>query len=216
MTENPQPSLDLELGGVRVAVTDLEHFVEADPRRGTSFISNFGTWHLAPPANVAMRSLQAHLEWSHDTGELFLIGALPIMGISELDVPPSLATAASLGAIGGGESVLVSRREVSPGLVREFFPAETVPVGTAVAVLAVIEHGWTAHEVLWGWHMRQHDPDGWQWLVHRLEAHRTASTEERGAAPNAVIQPCPPVDGPAAVDDHDDDGLPGVFGGRGR
>lgn len=177
MTDALQPSLDLLVGSVSVAVTDLEHFVEADPRRGISFISNFGTWRLGPPANIVMRSLLAHLEWSHETGELFLIGAVPVMGISELDVPPALATAASLGAIGGGESVRIDRHEVSPGLVREFFPAETVPAATAVAVLAVIEHGWTAHTVLWGWHHKQHDPNGWQWLVHRLEAHRTDGTE---------------------------------------
>ena len=177
MTDALPSSLDLHVGSVSVAVTDLEHFVEADPRRGTSFISNFGTWGLAPPANVVMRSLRAHLEWSHETGELFLIGAVPVMGMSKVDVPPAFATSAGLGSFGGGASVVVDRHEVSPGLVREFFAAETVPAGTAVAVLVVIEHGWTTHELLWGWHQKQHDTDGWQWLVQRLESHRAIGTK---------------------------------------
>lgn len=68
--------------------------------------------------------------------------------------------------------MLSNYREVSPGLVREFFPAETVPAGTAVAVLVSITHGWTVHETLWGWHIHQHHPDGWEWLLERLRTRR--------------------------------------------
>jgi hypothetical protein len=92
--------------------------------------------------------------------------------VGQVDVPAAFAAASSLGELTGGETVLASKHEVSPGLVREFFPAETVPAGTAVAVLAEIEHGWTAHQVLWGWHEHQHQPGGWDWLRQRLRAYR--------------------------------------------
>jgi hypothetical protein len=165
----------LDLGDVVVPVTTFEAFIADNPRRGTSFISNFGTWHLPSAAAASMRSPVTHLEWSHDTGELFLIGAVPVLGTGAVDVPPAFAAAASLGEVGGGETVLATKHEVSPGLVREFFPAETVPAGTAVAVLAVIEQGWTAHKVLWGWHEHQHSDDGWDWLLQHLRAHRIST-----------------------------------------
>jgi hypothetical protein len=174
VTDHCLPLLDL--GGASAPVTTLENYMQEDARRAEGFITNFGTWHLPPSAATVMRTLVAHLEWAHDTGELFLIGALPIIGEGSVDVPPALAASAALGSIGGGETVLSTYREVSPGLVREFFPAETVPAGTSVAVLATITHGWTVHEALWGWHIHQNNTGGWEWLLERLRAHRASAT----------------------------------------
>jgi hypothetical protein len=56
----------------------------------------------------------------------------------------------------------------SDGSIREFFPAMTLGEDTLAAVLAVVEHGPRVHELLWGWHLRQHRDDGWAWLTERL------------------------------------------------
>jgi len=166
----PRQLASLELDGARLWVYDLAEFNAADPKRVSSFSSNFGWWQV--PADVA-RSLamptlgKAALEWIHDTGELVLLGGVPTVGEISVDVPESVAAVGAVMPAFLGGTVGGVGRDVA-GNVRELFKSEVMPEGSRVALLAHIRHGPKAHEVLWGWHREHRKADGWRWLVDRL------------------------------------------------
>src|SRR5581483_2932501 len=70
----------IAVAGVGVEVVTLQAFLEADLRRASSFVTNFGNW--LPPADVtaSLHADRCRLEWIHDTGELVLLGGVPHVG----------------------------------------------------------------------------------------------------------------------------------------
>jgi hypothetical protein len=164
----------LRLGGDTVDVLAIEEFLLADERRLTTFVTNFGDWRLPPRAAEALASPVAHLEWFHDTGELVAIGGVPRRGEAIVPLPTAEGlleevTDVLAGPGGAPGAALPAPPELGVGVVREF-PAMVAPEGARVAVLAVIKQGPRVHELLWGWHRRHRDDDGWAWLLERLDA----------------------------------------------
>jgi hypothetical protein len=166
---NPAPVGSLQLDDVVLPIYELGAFNDADLRRVKSFVTNFGSWLL--PAGVAS-AMAVHdglgdLEWIHDTGELVLLGGVPTEGTISADVSGLAAVAAEItpAFLGGEAGATVSD---GPGLVREYFKSDVLPPGSRVALMAHIEHGPAAHELLWGWHRQHRKEGGWLWLVERL------------------------------------------------
>jgi hypothetical protein len=177
MTENTgeHTQAELPLAGGDVAVLLLSEFLEADARRPTSFVTNFGDWQLPDAAAAALGSPVAHLEWFHDTGELVAIGGIPHRGGATVEIPRSDGAVDEIvdlaaGPFGGGGASY----RTAAGAVREF-PEMVVAEGTRVAVLAVVEHGPRVHTLLWDWHRRHRQPQGWTWLEDRVAAARPSS-----------------------------------------
>lgn len=177
MTKNTGERIQAELSvaGVDVDVWLLSDFLEADARRPTSFVTNFGDWQLPEGAAAALASPVAHLEWFHDTGELVAIGGIPRRGGATVEIPRSDGAVDEIvdiaaGPFGGGGASY----RTATGAVREF-PEMVVAEGTRVAVLAVIEHGPRVHAVLWDWHRRHRQAEGWTWLEERVAGARHSS-----------------------------------------
>jgi hypothetical protein len=166
---NLQPVGSLQLDAAILPIYDLQAFSDADLRRVTSFVTNFGSWTLPAEVATALKASDGRgaLEWIHDTGELILLGGTPTVGTVSSDVPGVLADAAAgVPAFLGGEAGNASTD--GSGMVREYFKSELLPQGSRVAVLAHVSHGPAVHELLWGWHREQHNETGWNWLVERL------------------------------------------------
>jgi XTP/dITP diphosphohydrolase len=167
---SPAPLGHLELDGVQLPVYDLAAFNAADVTRVSSFSTNFGWWRVPPEVATLMAvpaDGKAALEWIHDTGELVLLGGVPVVREVAVDVPPAVAYGeAAVPAFVGG-SVAGLERDAA-GHVRELFRSEVMPSGSRVALLGHVRRGPSVHELLWGWHREHHQPAGWQWLVDRL------------------------------------------------
>jgi hypothetical protein len=166
---DPQPVASLQLDAVVLQIYELQAFNDADLRRVTSFVTNFGSWALPSEVGAALNAGDGRgtLEWIHDTGELVLLGGTPTVGTVSADVPGVLADAAAgVPAFLGGEAG--NATSDGSGMVREYFKSEPLPEGSRVALMAHVAHGPGAHELLWGWHREQHSETGWSWLVERL------------------------------------------------
>jgi hypothetical protein len=164
-----QPVGSLQLDATVLPIYELQAFNDADLRRVTSFVTNFGSWALPAEVATALNAGNGRgtLEWIHDTGELVLLGGTPTVGTVSADVPGVLADAAAgVPAFLGGEAANAS--SAGSGMVREYFKSELLPEGARVALLAHVAHGPAAHELLWGWHREQRNDTGWAWLVERL------------------------------------------------
>ncbi len=158
-----------DLDGVQLPVFDLAAFNADDLHRVSSFSTNFGHWQL--PAEVgALLGVQAGqeatLEWIHDTGELVLLGGVPTGSAVSVESAGVDGLAGVMPGFLGGS--LVAGGSGAAGMVRYFIRSEVMPAGSRVALLAHIEHGPKAHEVLWSWHREQRKETGWNWLVERL------------------------------------------------
>ena len=138
----PQPVASLQLDAVVLPIYDLQAFNDADLRRVTSFVTNFGSWALPSDVAAALNAGDGRgaLEWIHDTGELVLLGGTPTVGTVSADVPGVLADAAAgVPAFLGGEAG--DATECGSGMVREYFKSELLPDGSRVALLAHVAHG---------------------------------------------------------------------------
>ncbi|MBL7488007.1 hypothetical protein I6A60_16390 [Frankia sp. AgB1.9] len=170
-----RPTLRLPIVGGDVEVSLLGDFLEADARRPTSFITNFGDWQLPDAVAAVLSSPIAHLEWFHDTGELVAIGGVPHRGEATVEVPRAdAALDEAVDVVAGPFGSAGMSFRTAGGAVRAF-PEMVVPAATRVAVLADIEHGPRVHEVLWGWHRQHRRPEGWTWLGERLAGARNTT-----------------------------------------
>ena len=167
----------LRLNVVSVRTELIGDFLASDERRPTSFVTNFGDWPLPDDVAAVLGNRSGHLEWFHDTGELVLIGGIPEPGVTVEEVPTldtpaedaevAIDTVADVLAGPLGAPGMVYRNPA--GGVRETVLGSTVSSETRVAVLAVVEHGPQTHALLWGWHREHRRPEGWQWLLNRLD-----------------------------------------------
>lgn len=160
----------LGFDGIELPVYDLAEFNAADINRVRSFSTNFGVWQV--PDDVAgLLAIElgtwALVEWIHDTGELVLLGGVPMPGDVAVDVTGAARFSEGLMPAFLGGTVADVQRDAA-GNTRELFKSAVMPAGSRVAVLAHVKHGPKVHELLWGWH-REHDKaTGWAWLVERL------------------------------------------------
>ncbi|MGH8891222.1 MAG: hypothetical protein ACRDV3_15855 [Acidothermaceae bacterium] len=174
----------LELDGTQLPVYDLAEFNAADVTRVSSFSTNFGVWQV-PDDVAALLAIElgtwALVEWIHDTGELVLLGGVPMPGDVAVDVTGAARFSEGLmpGFLGG--TVGDVQRDAA-GNTRELFKSEVMAPGSRVALLAHVKHGPNVHELLWGWH-REHDKaTGWAWLVERLARLETADPADPAEA----------------------------------
>ncbi|HEY5049528.1 MAG TPA: hypothetical protein VII50_01415 [Acidothermaceae bacterium] len=173
---DPAPIASLSLDDVVLPIYDLQAFNDADLHRVSSFVTNFGSWHLPPEVATALAAGKnsAALEWIHDTGELVLLGGTPTEGELSAELPGFAGAAAEFTpAFLGGEAG--ATKTDGSGMVREYFKGEVMPPGSRVALMAHIEHGPAVHELLWGWHHEHRTAEGWNWLVERLARLEDAS-----------------------------------------
>jgi hypothetical protein len=173
---HPAVVAQLQVAGVQLDVVQLDAFNEADMRRATSFVSNFGDWTLPADTADVMASPVGRLEWIHDSGELVLLGGVPHKGEGSAEVPSADAVPGELPGFLGGTAV--AGGSSAPGAVRMYFPEEQLPAESRVVVLARMGHGPRVHEVLWGWHQHHRDADGWQWLIDRLQHFNDLAGED--------------------------------------
>jgi hypothetical protein len=157
----------MQVADVELDVVQLDAFHQADMRRATSFVTNFGDWPLPADVTDVMAASVGRLEWIHDTGELVMLGGVPEMGEGSAEVGTSDAVSGEIPGFLGGTAV--AGESTAPGAVRMYFPEEQLPADSRVVVLGTLRHGPRVHEVLWGWHQHHRDADGWQWLTDRLQ-----------------------------------------------